>query len=621
MTTCIPIAHGVPALSGPPNWFDNSVPVPQFWDRFDEFSDPRWRGAARKGFGVGTVEHLGFRALHSPVTAPPAGTPTAYLYLAWDIDVDPSVDLNSDGVYLGLQRTGGPAYKFAITAWSSAADKLTATPTAGRTVTKLVGSTWVAEPEPTWVNGTARAWLKNMSASVTTNKWAIHLRVPLIDSGDITNVGINLGPIGSAFKLWFEVDLDHVAGGVAPYAFPAGALITQDPVTLDDVFPLPGTWGDASVGGTNCGLGVSLDGSSIGTMNPDPTEILYEWPIDMATPNPTNQLFAKPKNTGPTIAAHALKATFRTANWGTQPDWNAVPNPTTTLWKEVLPATDKDNALGIAAGVESPPGSGNFTPSEGTIQFPWTLGDTEAAEFEGPSATRRKHQCMYVELSGAGIDFLNDSAYQNMNFAQASEFTSEAEASVAGLQAIAGSTHRDVFLFVDTRNMPETVSQAEQPKPAPEEPPSDDEIHEAPVAGGGTLDGQVIATSVVQRPQSYEDLARTAPTYMVHAFHDTGLKRRINGVVKPVLAPQTSFGYFVEHTGALHGWEHELSGPSLQKLTDNYYKIRVPNGGSVPLRIRINALEKPRPWWWWFWKLIRRIIAWFVALIRKLLGQ
>jgi hypothetical protein len=637
MPTCIPIAYGVPALSGPPNWFDNSVATPQFWDQFDEHSDPRWRGAARKGFGAGAVEHLAFRALHSPVTSPPSGTPIAYLYLAWDIDVDASVDLAADGVQLGLQRSGGPAYVIKILAWETAGDKLSATATYTPTVRKLTGtSLGPNEPVPTWIPGTARAWLKNQTASVTTNKWAIHLRVPLIDSGDISNVGINLGPIGSPFKLWFDVDLIGPAG-VTEYAYPAAAIIDIDPVTGQDLYPATTAWADATVGGTNCGLGVSLDGGSIGTTNPDPTEIRYQWPADAdPTNNPVNQLFAKPKNTGPAILAHALKASFRTANWGTQPDWNAVPNPTTTLWTEVRPGVVKDNALGINAGVETSPGV--FSPSEGTIQFPWQLSDTDAAQFEGPSATRRKHQCMYVELSGAGIEFLNDSAYHNMNFkAYASEFISEAEASVAGLEALAGSTHRDVFLFVDTRNMPETVARGEVAKPVPtpdveplpEPEPDDDDDEgghdvervEGELRISATYDGVSGAVAAPKVTPSYAELAQTAPTYMVHAYHDTGRRRRINGQLMKVLAPQTSFGYFVSHSGALAGWEHALTAPGIQQIADNYYRIRVPNGGSVPLRIRIRALSKPRPWWWRFWLLIRRFIRWIVATVRRLLGQ
>jgi hypothetical protein len=607
MTTCIPVALGVPALPGPPNWFDDTLPAPQHWSAFDDQGDPRWQGAIRKSYGLGSVEHVAFRALHAPVAAPAPGGPSAHLYLAWDVSVDPSVDPDADGVYLGLQRNGGPAFIVSIRAWSSAVDRLIAAPTARREVLRQSGTSWIGEPEPSWLEETARAWLKQASPAATTNKWAIHVRIPVVDRGDISDVGINLGDVqgGQTFKLWYEVDV-HGPGGVTPFAWPRAAVIAgADPATLSDAYPAPTTWGDFSISSDpTCWSGVSLSPSDVGTTSVDaatglsaPNTILFKQP-SAPGPAPTNEIFARPSNGSPMpIAADAISATFRIANWGSQPDWNDVPDPTKSLWKEIRPGVVKQNLAPI------PPGS------QGTIQFPWRLTDPEAAEFTGPSATRRNHQCLYVELAGADVDFANDSVYRNMDFGIASSFESEAEISVAGLPSLAGSTHRDVYLFVDARNMPEAHIPAENEAPGPKD---------EPITQGGQA---APSRPETEQPMFFEDVARRLPTYMVHAFRDTGMRRPTDERTWRVLEPQTSFGYFVGHSGSLAGWEHELSGHGLQEIVPNFYRLSVPNGGATRVTIRIEALEKPRPWWRWLWKLLRRLIRLILAAIRRLLKQ
>jgi len=54
-------------------------------------------------------------------------------------------------------------------------------------------------------------------------------------------------------------------------------------------------------------------------------------------------------------------------------------------------------------------------------------------------------------------------------------------------------------------------------------------------------------------------LRSTVPVHQVHVFHDTGEEVTVGGRRRPVLQPQSSFGYFLNHAGALTGWKHELS--------------------------------------------------------------
>ncbi len=598
MPTCIPAAHGVPALPGPPNWWDTTQPEPNYWNKFDDNDDPRWNGSSRKGFDGGGLEHMSFRALHAV-----EGGQT-YLYLAWDVKVDPSADLNGDGIFLGLQRSGGDAYIIKIVAFSSA-DHPDASATPSRAVLKKVGTAWVQQPEYTWVGKYARSWLKPSGPGVTTNKWAIHVRVPLLPAGDINNDGIFLGNVaaGATFSLWSHVDVDGLGGATIAYAWPRGALITADKGgNLTDVYPDPSTWDTITVSSSaGCGTGISLRPQDIGTTNIDPATnlpaphlILFEYPVTVNAP--VNHFVVKvnhspvpPGTNVPPVAAHGIRATARIANWGTQPDWNNVPNPTTTLWREVLPLVAKENAASIPAG------------SAGTIEFDWTLTDAEAKEFASSPPVRRSHQCFLVQLSGGGVDFINDSAYRNMDVSKASETVSEADVSVVGLEELVGTSSRDVYLFVDARNMPEVI-------PRPRD--GDQDKPRSRLSTHGELP-----------PDSYEDIALEVPTFVVHAYHDTGIRRRKLGVVRKVLEPQTSFGYFVAHEGALYGWDHALTGPGIRKVGPNFYRIPVPNNGSVTVTTRISALERPRPWWWALWKLLLKLLDTLTSRFRKLLGQ
>ena len=58
-------------------------------------------------------------------------------------------------------------------------------------------------------------------------------------------------------------------------------------------------------------------------------------------------------------------------------------------------------------------------------------------------------------------------------------------------------------------------------------------------------------------------MAKVAPTYMIHVFHETDETiLDDDGRTKPVLRAQTSFGYFVNHSGPLFGWDAELDADS-----------------------------------------------------------
>jgi hypothetical protein len=221
---------------------------------------------------------------------------------------------------------------------------------------------------------------------------------------------------------------------------------------------------------------------------------------------------------------------------------------------------------------------------------------------------RRTHQCMLVELFGPNLRFQNSSVYRNMNFVSASRFEREADVSVAGLPAFPGLTgKRDVYLYVEARNMPsvqfrgpkEPSSRKDaapppvvvKPPPQPEPPDPEQKKRNEDVRRPGSP-----AAAELPMPPGPEDpgpILEQNASYVVHAYHDSGVRVTINGRSRPVLKPQTSFGYVVDHAGALAGWRHLLEGA--QQIGPNLYKISVPDGRSVSVRTVIEAVE-PRDW-------------------------
>ena len=434
----------------------------------------------------------------------------------------------------------------------------------------------------------------------------MNLRVPLqtgspAPANGIDDTGIAMG---SPFKMWFEVKVTTTdAAGSYFHIWPGTIATHSAALTVPD----PGTWNAARVGSgpedATCSAGVWIDSTHFGTTNPGGSNLI-EWTVPPAAPF-ENTFFAAPMNqTGATIQADQLHAKFRLAEWGSQPDWNDVPDPT-QLWTAILPGLDD---------VQGPPLTPVPDGTNANLTKGWTMtAATQPAITDFTSGARRPHQCMLVELSGAGFDFGRQSCYRNMDVGPASEFVREAQISVKGLDPIGASTHRNVYLFVQALNMPATV------EPAPAGSTSGGQ----PTSTVGAAAGAVPRSYYVQGnakdggelPSGWE-IAHTVPTHMVHVFRDSGeVYEEDDGSHRPVLQPQTSFGVFIEHSGPLYGWDHTLEG-NLEQLAPNFYRVRVPNGGAVKVTQRVTALEQPRkkgclPW-------LLALFAALVAVIKKL---
>lgn len=88
-----------------------------------------------------------------------------------------------------------------------------------------------------------------------------------------------------------------------------------------------------------------------------------------------------------------------------------------------------------------------------------------------------------------------------------------------------------------------------------------------------------------------EELDQVFPTFRIHVYHDTGFRETgTDGVERPVLRTQSSFGLYVYHEGSLEGWETAIQGA--QRIEDNLYLLAVPNGGTAKITVVIQAVER-----------------------------
>jgi hypothetical protein len=555
--TCIPRAIGVPGQSSAPNWFDAGQP-PGSATRFnDSLDDPRWRGAVNQTYGNGTAEQVSFRALHSTVLGQES------LYLSWFVKVSPSLQPVVNQVFVGFSPGGGQDDVILNAQLNNSAPGNATTNITRAVLTKPAaspGTAYTGVGEPAWFPQRTRAWVDN-SGGAGMGKWAIQMVVPISNAGLAS--GINLT---SPFKMWFEVDVSVNPGdsSFVTYRFPVPAN-QSDPAsppqvhdvdigTGNDRYPETSTWGTLRLtNGTadspdpNCPVdGVSLRVGDIGTTNN---------PTSQMNLNSTNTFVARARNnTGSSIGDGQLLASFFLANWGTQILVDDPADPAGP-WTPIAGLQDVASSGATANG------------GQANIQRNKTFNATEKAPFI--NGTKNLHQCILVKLRAlTTVKFTNDSTARNMDFVNASRFERDADVSVVGLPDMAGSPRRDVYLYLEVANMPAVVQGG---------------------GGGGQGTPGVARAAATGRGTITGELDPVIPTYRVHGYHDTGKRITRNSVTSKVFSAQSSFGYYVNHSGPLEGWKYAIEGA--QKITDNLYLIAVPNKSAAKIKTIIEAVE------------------------------
>lgn len=239
--------------------------------------------------------------------------------------------------------------------------------------------------------------------------------------------------------------------------------------------------------------------------------------------------------------------------------------------------------------------------------------------------THHPHQCTQVVLEAIGsssYQFEQDSKIFNTNFVGASVFWRVATISTAGIKdvtpapAAAPPEGRDIYIHVRALNLPgkssevpiaasigrlEQIAKAAGTPPPGRRPPVHSVLTRTlreRLSGGHGDDAdpdpqrQAVAIGLL-RSLPLELVRAVAPTLEFNVYYDTGkVLDSSSGKASKWLAPMTSFRYVVEHVGRIQGWEWALDGAT--PLGNNWFHLRIPDGGKKRIRTRVQAVEGAR---------------------------
>jgi hypothetical protein len=539
---CVPPGDGVPGMGGPPEWISGTSPN-------TAIDDPRWRGATSQAYGTGAsgAPHSRLRAVHK----------NNRLYLSFQVLVDAEASqLPEDSIFIALAQNTTTATPHLLRLKLTATSNVTAS-ASSVALTHLTwdGDSWEGAAPPTWVEDAA-AWL-TIDPSDGSPEWSINVK--------INYAGLSLT---APFKMWTGTAVELTSSPVVNYGTYVWPLGSAGPWTDGDPGqPLKGIastdWGDVTIGTAGCTTGVSLTMNNIGVKNGAS--------LSSNISTTTNNTFAAwPDYNGVSAGLDKVKARFRMANWGSSTNWTTI----TGFDAVGSDATGKIEKECLQSG--SPPCP---VPPSG-----------------------HNHQCILVELSSAAnLTLLNDSVYRNMDFVSNSFFERDAEISLKGVPPLANSKgKRDVYLYVDTANMPKKTRG-----------PLDDKALRGALQAAEDYRRHVYnpnpklqlragekALPVIKSSKTPHELLKTVwPTYEVHVYYDTGKELTVGGKKGRRLTAAPSFGFFVHHAGDLEGWLQDMVGlnATLVQIAPNFFKVEVPDNGSIKLVNRIEGIIPGRP--------------------------
>ena len=400
--------------------------------------------------------------------------------------------------------------------------------------------------------------------------WSIEVQVPLTNA--VGGGGANWINIQDSFGLYYtliRVGKTPASGGTGSqgfystqFLFPAntGNFLTG---ILDETTVINPAWYGTglipalqSPPGSNLGQGVhfvNFAATSVGSR--DTTAGAFS-PIGglirtAAVAGADNRLVAQVETNGPT--ANNVRAEFRFANWG-------LPPATFPSWDKANGATEDQ-----AAGVTVPAGGGDVE-----ITWTWPKASVPAAY-----APPHQHQCVWVQLNAAGVNFNQSSIRRNMDFDHLSEKEEPATISGVGYPVPASGKHDFLLMtFVRVFDFPVVDSDLTHLQPT---------FATRQAAGAGR--GSVIYL------------------WIVHGYRRTGKTITINKREFEVLDDSPgSFGTITDHRPEQEGNDfffHELTGGGIKHIGGPYHAIKVPHNGKVEVTTRIAAGPagsfKPRP--------------------------
>lgn len=628
---CIPPAGVVPRSSGAPNWLTGTLPTDKHLD------DPNWGGALLLSYGQAGIPNQQLSGEQATFRALFAGTD---LFLSWLVRVDPdnNADLGFDALHLGFSigLVGSPQQRAALLRVQISQNETNPVIDDNQ----FIIDTYLWDPVNKWgtpvkaiasnlqydwmLDGThnIRVWtgqpfdntpnLPVALQSINTVAWAVQMRIPIgtIVPANLNNSGNAAFTIGNSFNMWYSMVVKTPSNLqnklLVEYTWPEPAtpntpdmddyFVKINPTTLtENVFPDPSSatapWGTVTVGANAaCSGGIAITSDNIGTEN---TPSSYINPT-LVPPNNTpfvNTLYAEPLNrTGGSINAQDITARFRLANWGSQIQPPSSQPNLNTNWTDIRGGEAvQGNNIPIPNNNPGGPATGHY------ISFTWALNDAERAFYTDTAHPERTHQCMLVELSSPTqhYTFTNNSIVKNMDFFNPPlPFRRPAQIGIHGLIPIA-PLGRDVYLHLQLANLPRLIGVGRLPIVfAPAGSPAGHlAVQETPIVDAPDQQQLEIASSAGPFDRTFP----FPPIYIVRAFHNTGAEVLVNGEIYTILNAQTPFGYILlpdEEEGPVYGWDHRLEGAEV--VGNNFYKVSVPNDGSVEVVTTIDVLSQPR---------------------------
>jgi hypothetical protein len=543
---CVPPGDGVPGVGGPPEWI--TAPANTALD------DPRWRGATSQAYGASGAPHSRLRAVHK----------NNKLYLSFQVHVDADAGLPEDSVFIALAQNATATQHLVRLQLTASTDVTASAASVAVSHFTWSGTAWTGAAPPTWLEDKA-AWL-TVDSTDGSAEWAINLKIAYTATG--------LG-YTAPFKMWTGTAVQLTSSPTTTYSTYVWPLGTAGPWSGGSAGPpadqaIASTdWGDITIGTAGCTTGVSLTMDNIGVGNSSATTLSSN--ISTTT---NNWFAARPTYNGVSPGVDKVKARFRMANWGSATNWTTIPgfdavgSNGTTGWIE------KECIQGGTPACPTPPSGHN-------------------------------HQCILVEMSaGAPVTFLNDSVYRNMDFVSNSFFERDAEISIKGVPPLPNSKgKRDVYLFVDTTNMPKKTRGPLDDKALRGALQAADDYrrhvyHTNPKLQPKAGDKALPPAPQIKSSKTPHELLKTVwPTYEVHVYYDTGKELTVGTKKGKRLTAAPSFGFFVHHAGDLEGWLQDMVGlnATLVKIGPNFYKVEIPDNGSIKLVNRIEGIIPGRP--------------------------
>jgi hypothetical protein len=216
------------------------------------------------------------------------------------------------------------------------------------------------------------------------------------------------------------------------------------------------------------------------------------------------------------------------------------------------------------------------------------------------------HQCIQATLSGSGVTFATKSAFRNMHTETASLRREVATIDTLGLKKIVGQGYHDIYLYVDTHNMPYRKDVGYAPYTY-QQAMSIYKRYNGGDCREGCIEGDCGCNPGpgfdpgVSTP-SDEFFTKVMPTFIVHAYADVGNSEMVNGVRVPVFQELTAFGQYISHDstaeGPVFGWDASLepvAGTQFMKVGTNTWRIRIPNDKAGQVITHVEPLPSKRP--------------------------